>query len=681
MALFETWLKSDLKKPLKVEQLKGNLFSSDNGGNQIGVEVLDNGSPATLTGGVIGYVIRADGATVAVNGSLSGNRASIVLPASAYVVAGQVSIAIKVGTTTVGACSAYVYRTTTDSLVDPGHVIPSIEELLAKIADCEAATTAANTAATLANTKAGLADEKATLANTKASLADEKATLADQKATLANTAATAANAAAQKIDGMTVEASQLTPGSAPTAVVSEVSGHKHIAFGIPKGNTGTTPNITIGEVETLLPGEGVYVELDESSTPEEPVVNFGIPKGDPGSITNAFATNIAMSPTDSTKISEALSTKLPANQGSTNTGKFMRVGDAGAVSYDDPTERYASVSNFPATGDAGKLYIAEDTGMIYIWDTSDYSSVGGSEIPDFTGATSSTAGAHGLVPAPAVADRDKFLKGNGGWAEVPNPQVMTGATSSTAGTSGLVPAPAAGDQDKILMGDGTWSGEIPERLEAVENVCTDTTVTIAVSDWESVTGGYSYTWESNLVQSASEVEVFLRDGAEGAGIEEFDYEKVTGGVQFTTSVMPTGNLPVTIRVINAKADAFQSLTGEDIGTDVIPGADNVDEALNALNGKINVPDWSNPTNNICTVSNEGWTATGYGFIRVNAQWDRGGQLNINGITVYYVDKSYYGGINFHVEWLVPVKTGDIVKLVADNGTLPTSMSATFYPIR
>lgn len=33
---------------------------------------------------------------------------------------------------------------------------------------------------------------------------------------------------------------------------------------------------------------------------------------------------------------------------------------------------------------------------------------------------------------------------------------MTGATASTAGTSGLVPAPAAGEQDKALCGDGTY---------------------------------------------------------------------------------------------------------------------------------------------------------------------------------------------------------------------------------
>lgn len=33
---------------------------------------------------------------------------------------------------------------------------------------------------------------------------------------------------------------------------------------------------------------------------------------------------------------------------------------------------------------------------------------------------------------------------------------LTGATSSTAGVHGLVPAPAAGDQGKVLKGDGTW---------------------------------------------------------------------------------------------------------------------------------------------------------------------------------------------------------------------------------
>lgn len=36
------------------------------------------------------------------------------------------------------------------------------------------------------------------------------------------------------------------------------------------------------------------------------------------------------------------------------------------------------------------------------------------------------------------------------------PGVMTGASSSVAGASGLVPAPAAGDDTKVLSGAGTW---------------------------------------------------------------------------------------------------------------------------------------------------------------------------------------------------------------------------------
>lgn len=46
---------------------------------------------------------------------------------------------------------------------------------------------------------------------------------------------------------------------------------------------------------------------------------------------------------------------------------------------------------------------------------------------------------------------------------------MTGATSSTAGTHGLVPAPAAGDNTKVLHGDGTWRGNV-EELCTVSNI-------------------------------------------------------------------------------------------------------------------------------------------------------------------------------------------------------------------
>lgn len=82
-----------------------------------------------------------------------------------------------------------------------------------------------------------------------------------------------------------------------------------------------------------------------------------------------------------------------------------------------------------------------------------------------------TQSAHGLMSA---ADKTKLdgidllgIKLNtttltpdiNGYVSIP---LMTGATSSTGGAAGLVPAPSAGDEDKFLAGDGTFkSGGLP----------------------------------------------------------------------------------------------------------------------------------------------------------------------------------------------------------------------------
>ena len=137
--VFETWLVSDLKKPMEVVRLTGNLFSADNQGNLIGVRILDDGEAATISGAVRGYVIREDGKTVVVPGTLSGNEASIILPRGCYNVPGPVSIVIKVDKTTVGACTGYVYQTTTESLVDPAGEVPSIADLMDAVATATAA--------------------------------------------------------------------------------------------------------------------------------------------------------------------------------------------------------------------------------------------------------------------------------------------------------------------------------------------------------------------------------------------------------------------------------------------------------------------------------------------------------------------------------------------------------------
>ena len=137
MAMIETWFNQDLQNPVQVRYLDGNVFSQDNNGNLVGVYVYDNGEPATLTGNVNGYVIRPDGETVPVSGTLSDNRCYIVLPSAAYYIPGIISIVIKLSDTnfsvTLCAVVATVYQSVTDAAVDPGTIIPSIEDLIETI--------------------------------------------------------------------------------------------------------------------------------------------------------------------------------------------------------------------------------------------------------------------------------------------------------------------------------------------------------------------------------------------------------------------------------------------------------------------------------------------------------------------------------------------------------------------
>lgn len=137
MAQIESWFNQDLKEAVKVRYLDGNVFSADNAGNVIGVNVYNNGIPVALAGTVNASVIRADGVTVPVAGNINNNKASVVLPQAAYAVPGVLSVVIKLTygseITTLCAVVSNVYQSSTDSVVDPGTIIPSIESLIAAI--------------------------------------------------------------------------------------------------------------------------------------------------------------------------------------------------------------------------------------------------------------------------------------------------------------------------------------------------------------------------------------------------------------------------------------------------------------------------------------------------------------------------------------------------------------------
>ena len=142
MAMIETWINQDLQNTVKIRYIEGNVFSQDNNGNLIGVSVSNNGTPASLEGTVSANVIRSDGVTVAVEGGFSHNRAFVILPQAAYAVPGVISVIIKItnesDVTTLAAIIANVYESTTDTVVDPGTIIPSVETLLAAIEEAVA---------------------------------------------------------------------------------------------------------------------------------------------------------------------------------------------------------------------------------------------------------------------------------------------------------------------------------------------------------------------------------------------------------------------------------------------------------------------------------------------------------------------------------------------------------------
>lgn len=123
MAIAETWFNCDLKKPIIVHQMNGNVFSHDDGGSLIGVNVFSDGEPVTLSGTVNGYCIIPDGSTIAIAGTRSGNKAFITLPKSVLLLSGMINIVIKLTdnnvVTTLAAIVSSVFKTRTDISVTP----------------------------------------------------------------------------------------------------------------------------------------------------------------------------------------------------------------------------------------------------------------------------------------------------------------------------------------------------------------------------------------------------------------------------------------------------------------------------------------------------------------------------------------------------------------------------------
>ena len=275
----------ELTKHTKKTYLNTLFATQDNEAHRFEIALFRDRAALQLPEGaaVKAYFIRySDNYTVLMTGSASGSTASVTLSKACYNKTGQFALIIKLydGATinTVFYGEGSVYQSATDTIVDDEHIIPSLDDLLAQIDAMEAATNAANTAA-------GKANAEASAANTAAGEANTAAEEANTAAGAATDAAGAASTAAEKINGLTATAHGLPAGSEPTVQVHDDGQSMQIDMGIPrgdtgeKGDTGATPNIQFraetGDADT-------QVEITQSGTPENPVVNLRIPRGRDG---------------------------------------------------------------------------------------------------------------------------------------------------------------------------------------------------------------------------------------------------------------------------------------------------------------------------------------------------------------------------------------------------------------
>jgi hypothetical protein len=120
------------------------ISEGDKNANRYGIRLWRNGEPENVGGSTcMGYFIRhANGDTVTINGGLfRGQEAYVDLPESCYVYDGGFTLVIKLVGGGVTGTMRIVDGTVVDSMIgspiDPGGVIPDLEDLLAVIEQAE----------------------------------------------------------------------------------------------------------------------------------------------------------------------------------------------------------------------------------------------------------------------------------------------------------------------------------------------------------------------------------------------------------------------------------------------------------------------------------------------------------------------------------------------------------------
>lgn len=290
---FITKIRTNLNGVLQTTQMfDGIMMTGDDRANQIIVELYRDRTPFVIpdpqTEGtkIFAYFIRGDGFTLETEGEVDGEgHAVVTIPALAYAVPGNLSIAIRMflgpyteqqrgyydsettefvivtdpsitegphgeeittrvanlwqNKVAIASATCYVQMSETSSIIEPGHIIPDINDVIEKLEDLDELQQALNDSEAIR-----VANENQRLPNEiNRQNAEYTRDLAEQRRVSAESAREAAESVRRQnentrqaaIQNMSADATQLGYGASATATVTDMSGHKHIHFGIPQG--------------------------------------------------------------------------------------------------------------------------------------------------------------------------------------------------------------------------------------------------------------------------------------------------------------------------------------------------------------------------------------------------------------------------------------------------------------
>lgn len=200
----------------------------------------------------------------------------------------------------------------------------------------------------------------------------------------------------------------------------------------------------------------------------------------------------------------------------------------------------ANANNYVHPSTAGNKHIPSggSSGQILRW-SSDGTAVWGTDnnttYSNMSGASSSSAGKAGLVPAPSAGASNRYLRSDGTWQVPPDTNTtysnMKGATTEAAGSSGLVPAPSTGSANRYLRSDGTWA--VPPDTNTIYS--TGNATTAGITKLYTATGSGT---DGTMTQKA--ITDALNGKASSSHTHNYAGASNPGGAAYTAERLTTG---------------------------------------------------------------------------------------------------------------------------------------------